>query len=129
MISQHLSKDDIVFDNIIIHHTSIYNFKFVDLLRCLHEYLRDETGKIMFFYSLGSGSQNRQYRKNFIRNQIREWTNLPIGNLANSIDILDSLQCVSHLYERIEMNEFQRKKYPLFGEHVTQYVILALRSL
>ena len=123
MISNHLSKNDLIFNHIIIHHTSIYNFQLIDLLRILHEYL-NENGRIMFFYSLCNGSQSKQSRKNFIRNQIREWTQLPIGNMVNSIDILDSLQCISHLYERIEMDLFQRKIYPIFGEHNIHYIIL-----
>lgn len=105
-----------IFDMIMIHHASHFDFKFLDLLREYH-FILQENGKIYFFYSVEHGSDSKLQRKNFFRQKIQQWTNLPIGNIKHTIDILDMIQTISHLYEKIEARPFQSTYYPLFGRH------------
>jgi hypothetical protein len=105
-----------IFDMIMIHHASYFDFKFIDLLREYQSILQ-ENGRIYFFYSVEHGSDSKLQRKNFFRQKIQQWTNLPIGNIKHTIDILDMIQSLSHLYEKIESKPFQSTYYPLFGRH------------
>ena len=105
-----------IFDIIMIHHASYFDFKFIDLLREYHSILQ-ENGKIYFFYSVEHGSDSKLQRKNFFRQKIQELTNLPIGKMKHTIDILDMIQSLSHLFEKISSKPFQSTYYPLFGHH------------
>ncbi len=113
----------ILFDYILILHASHFDFKFVDLLREYHSLLQD-SGKIYFFYSVENGSDSKLQRKNFFRQKIREWTHLPIGNIKHTVDILDMIQILSHLYEKTDVRLFNSTYYPLFGRHqIFSYIL------
>lgn len=105
-----------LFDYILIHHASYFDSTFIDLLREYHSILH-ENGKIYFFYSIEHGSEQKLQRKNFFRHKIQQFTNLPIGNIKHSIDILDMIQTISHLYHKIEAKSFKNTYYPIFGQH------------
>lgn len=111
---------NISFDFIIIHHTSIYDFKLNELLKELHKLL-SPSGKLYFFYSICNSSSST---KNYLRNKIQKYTQLPIGNVKSIIDILESLESISYLYKKIHVNPFLTKKYPIFGEHTIYLFIL-----
>ncbi len=114
------------FDYIMIHHASQFDFKFIDLLREYHSILQDY-GKIYFLYSVEHGSDSSLQRKNFFRQKIKEWTHLPIGNIKHTVDILDMIQTISHLYLKIESKPFKSTYYPIFGKH--QYFSYILQKI
>lgn len=114
-----LSEKCVEYDYFIIHHTSIYDKNLIELLKELYKCLRDG-GKIYFFYSVCNQPENKVWKKNFFREQVQYFTQIPVGKVKNIFDILDELNQISHLYKKIICKPFQKKTYPFFGDHIIQ---------
>lgn len=123
LFSQSDELKDISFDYIIIHHASFYEHKFPSLLKELASY-QSTYAKLYFFYSISNSTPENIQQKNWIRSWVRNITDLPVGNIKSTLDILDILHELSYLYKKILHIPFLRKSYPFFGEHVLYAFIL-----
>ncbi len=111
------------YDFFMIHHASIYHKNLIELCKELYKCLKDG-GKIYIFHSVCNQSENKVWKKNFFREQIQYFTKIPIGKVKNVFDILDEFNQINHLYKKILCKPFQKKTYPLFGDHIIQLFIL-----
>lgn len=119
----HEISNNILYDYIIIHHSSIYDTKLIILLKKIYHILKKD-GKIYLYHSISNQNENKINKKNFIRTQIKKITKLPIGKIKNLVDINSDILNLNDYYIKIDSSLINKSKYLFFGENNLYLFIL-----